>query len=153
MHSDGTGAFKGVHFKLFDTGKEPIIWYDPANFEENEDSFPCMASSKNLFASAVRRMVEVTQSALQQRGLTVDDVDWLVPHQANMRINSLVASTLGIPEEKVLYNIHKYGNTTAATIPLLLSEFTDNGTIKRGDLLVLVGFGSGFTWGAAIVRY
>ena len=153
VHADGSGALRGIHMKLFDISQRPFIWYDVHNFEENADRFPTMASSKNLFANAVRRMSEVAVSAVTKVGLGVEDIDWVLPHQANMRINALVAENLGLPEDKVLYNIHKYGNTTAATIPLLLAEFTENGSIKRGDLMLLIGFGSGFTWGAVVVRY
>jgi 3-oxoacyl-[acyl-carrier-protein] synthase-3 len=152
-HADGSGAFRGVHMKLFDIGQRPLMPYDPHSFEENADFFPTMASSKNLFANAVRRMSEVGLSAVTKVGLTVDDIDWILPHQANMRINALVAENLGVAGDKVLYNIHKFGNTTAATIPLLLAEFTETGLIKRGDLMLLIGFGSGFTWGAAVARY
>jgi len=101
----------------------------------------------------VRRMVEVSLASLEKLGLTVEDIDWVLPHQANLRINRMVGEYLSIPEEKMLVNINKYGNTTAATIPLLLDEYTENGMIKRGDLLLMVAFGSGFTWGAAVVRY
>jgi 3-oxoacyl-[acyl-carrier-protein] synthase-3 len=152
-HADGRGALNGIHMKIFDIGKKPIINYDPANFDENAGLFPEMPSSKNLFSNAVRRMAEVSHSTLASLGLACTDVDWILPHQANMRINQMVAEHLNVSNDKVLYNIHKYGNTTAATIPLLLAEFTSNGTIGRGDLLLIVAFGSGFTWGAAVVRY
>lgn len=153
LHSDGSGALNGIHCKIFDIGQKPIIQYDPEDFDANADLFPEMPSSKNLFVNAVRRMVEVSLSALKRAGLGIEDVDWVLPHQANMRINASVAEHLAIPESKVLYNIHKYANTTAATIPLLLAEFTENGTIQRGDLLLMPAFGSGFTWGASVVRY
>ncbi len=153
MHADGSGALNGIHMKIYDVGKRPVIDYDPADFEANADLYPNMPAPRNLFTNAVRRMSEVAANSLNELGLTVGDVDWVVPHQANMRINAMVAETLGIPPEKVLYNIHKYGNTTAATIPLLLAEFTADGTIQRGDLLLLVAFGAGFTWGSVVVRY
>ena len=152
-HADGRGAYRGVHMKVFDIGKMPVIDYDPKNPEENRDLFPDMPAPKNLFSSAVRRMSEVGLSVLGKSGLTVNDVNWVLPHQANIRINKMVAEQLKIPQEKVLYNIFKYGNTTAATIPLLLAEYTEKGTIRRGDLLLMVAFGSGFTWGAALVHY
>jgi len=101
----------------------------------------------------VRKMTEAGKNALHKLGISENEVTWVLPHQANMRINAKVAEDLGIPQEKVLYNLHKYGNTNAATIPLLLAEFTENGQIKRGDLLLMVAFGSGFTWGSALVRY
>jgi 3-oxoacyl-[acyl-carrier-protein] synthase-3 len=146
----GDGA---VHLILFDISKKPIVYYNPSDATENAGLFPEMPNPKNLFTNAVRRMAEVSLSTLEQLGLKASDVDWVLPHQANKRINDMAAQFMGIPEEKVLFNIHKYGNTTAATIPLLLDEYTVNGTIKRGDLMLMVGFGSGFTWGASLVRY
>ncbi len=153
VHADGKGALNGVHLILFDIGRKPIVYYDPSDESQNQVLFPEMPNPKNLFANAVRRMAEVSLSSLENLGLTAADVDWVLPHQANKRINDMAAQYMGIPEEKVLANIHKYGNTTAATIPLLLDEYTVNGTIKRGDLILMVGFGSGFTWGAGIARY
>jgi 3-oxoacyl-[acyl-carrier-protein] synthase III len=153
VYSDGSGAMNGIHCKMFDVSQKPIIGFDPNNFEENEEFFPSMPSPKNLFANAVRRMTETAKKSLHKLDLTVDKVDWLLPHQANIRINTMVAKQLGISSEKVLYNIEKYGNTTAATIPLLLDEYVQNGTIKRGDVLALVAFGSGFTWGSVILKY
>jgi len=152
-HADGRGAMHGLHMKIFDIGKKPVVDYDPRDFNTNIDLFPQMPSSKNLFSNAVRRMTEVSLSALEHLDLSTDDIDWVLPHQANKRINKMVAEKLKIPDAKVLYNIHKYGNTSAATIPLLLAEFTADGTIQCGDLLLLVAFGSGFTWGAAVMRY
>lgn len=152
-HGDGRGALNGVHLKLFDISKKPIVYYNPDDAENNVEMYPEMPASRNLFANAVRRMAEVSLSVLNRMDLSVDDIDWMLPHQANIRINSLSAEHLGIPEHKVMFNIQKYGNTTAATIPLLLDEYAGDGTIKRGDLLLLVAFGSGFTWGAGLVRY
>lgn len=139
--------------KVFDIGKKPILYYDPADFNRNADLYPDMPSSKNLFSNAVPRMAQVSRSVLERIGLSVDDVNWVLPHQANMRINKMVAEHLKIQDDKVLYNIQRYGNTTAATIPLLLAEYSDNGTIRPGDILLMTAFGSEFTWGAAVVRY
>jgi 3-oxoacyl-[acyl-carrier-protein] synthase III len=153
VQADGSGALNAVHLILFDMGKKPIIYYNPANETQNQVLFPEMPNLKNLFTNAVRRMAEVGLSELEKLGLSAADVVWVLPHQANKCINDMAAQYMGIPEEKVLFNIHKYDNTTAATIPLLLDEYTINGTIKRGDLLLMVGFGSCFTWGASIARY
>ena len=152
-HADGCGALNGVHLKMFDFAKMPIIDYNPADPSQNRDFYPDMPSPKNLFSNAVRKMSEVSLSVLDKVGLSIDDIDWVLPHQANMRINKMVADQIQIPQHKVLYNIFKFGNTTAATIPLLLAEYTENGTINRGDLMLMVAFGSGFTWGAGLVRY
>ncbi|QTA78358.1 3-oxoacyl-[acyl-carrier-protein] synthase 3 [Desulfonema limicola] len=153
IHADGAGALNGIHMKLHDIGQRPVIYYDPSDFNANADLYPDMPASRNLFANAVRRMTEVSLSLLARLNLSVSDIDWVVPHQANIRINKSVVEHLGISDDKVLYNVHKYGNTTAATIPLLLAEYSENNTIKRGDLLLTPAFGSGFTWGAALIRY
>ena len=154
VHADGAGALKGIHMKVFEMNKYPFLDYDATDPGENRILWPDMIDSKNLFVNAVERMTEVGVSALKKNSLTIEDIDWLLPHQANMRINGMVAKKLGGRfRDKILYNIHKYGNTTAATIPLLLDEFTRNGTIKRGDLLLCVAFGSGFTWGGTLIRY
>ncbi len=151
--ADGNGADNGIHMRLYDLTQRPILYYDRNNPDENRGMYYEMAGSRNLFSNAVRRMNEVSRAALESVNLGVEDVDWMVPHQANVRINNAVAEYLGIDTEKVLYNIHKYANTTAATIPLLLAEYSENGTIRRGDLLLMPAFGAGFVWGAAVVRF
>ena len=88
-----------------------------------------------------------------QAATGIDDIDVLVPHQANMRINQFVANQLNIPEEKLLHNIQKYGNTTAGTIPILLAEAEREGRLKPGTKLATAAFGSGFTWGSAIIDW
>ncbi|MCB0277718.1 MAG: 3-oxoacyl-ACP synthase, partial [Calditrichaeota bacterium] len=82
-----------------------------------------------------------------------EDLDLLVPHQANLRITEAVGQRLGLPPEKVFSNIQKYGNTTAATIPICLSEAVDQGRLKSGDLVCLAAFGAGFTWASALIRW
>ncbi len=91
-------------------------------------------------------MLSSTLSVMKRNNLTVDDVDWLVPHQANLRIIEAVSSRAGIAPEKVLVNIEHYGNTSAASIPLCLDEYKDR--LKKGDKIILTAFGAGFTWGA-----
>ena len=108
---------------------------------------------KNVFKNASERMPEAVQAALAQNGLTVADVDLLIPHQANDRISQMVAKKLQIPLEKVGRNIERYGNTTAASIPIVLDEAVREGRLKRGDCLVLTAFGSGFTWASAAIRW
>ncbi len=88
-----------------------------------------------------------------KNGITGADIDLFVFHQANLRINQYVQQTLGIPDEKLVHNIQRYGNTTAATIPILLAESERNGKLKRGMKVAMVAFGSGFTWGCAIVDW
>jgi 3-oxoacyl-[acyl-carrier-protein] synthase-3 len=98
-------------------------------------------------------MPEVAREALDKAGLGVPDIDLFVPHQANMRINQLVASKLGIAEDKVVHNIQRYGNTTAATIPIGLSESFQEGKLGEGKNVLLAAFGSGYTWGAGVIRF
>jgi 3-oxoacyl-[acyl-carrier-protein] synthase-3 len=90
---------------------------------------------------------------LEKQGLSGDDVDLLFPHQANIRIIESVAERAGMPMDKVFVNIHKYGNTSAASIPIALAEAVDKGRLRDGMLVVMVAFGAGFTWGAALVRW
>ena len=91
--------------------------------------------------------------ALQKAGKTVEDLDMFIPHQANLRIAQFVQQKFGLPDEKVFNNIQKYGNTTAASIPIALSEAIEQGKVKRGDLVLLSAFGSGFTWGSVLFEY
>jgi 3-oxoacyl-[acyl-carrier-protein] synthase-3 len=109
-------------------------------------------NGKRVFVQAVRGMVMSTQKALEATGLTWGDIDWFVPHQANLRINEMVIATGGIPPEKALNTIQFYGNTTAATVPLTIDHWRKEGKVKKGDLVLSSVFGSGFTWGAAIFR-
>ena len=90
---------------------------------------------------------------LKKGGVTVDDVALLIPHQANQRITDAVTARLGLPAERVYSNIARYGNTTAASIPIALAEAVRAGRVQRGDLIVTVAFGSGFTWGANLIRW
>jgi 3-oxoacyl-[acyl-carrier-protein] synthase-3 len=106
-----------------------------------------------LFKVAVRSMTEISLEMLERAGCTVDDVDWVVPHQANQRITDAVASRLGVAEEKVYSNIAEHGNTSSASIPIALDECIESGKIKAGDLVLLTAFGGGATWGATIVRF
>lgn len=104
-----------------------------------------------VFKFAVKGMADVSAELLERNQLTGDDISWLVPHQANLRIIDATANRIGLPKEKVMINIQKYGNTTAATIPLCLWEWQDQ--LNKGELLVLAAFGGGFTWGATLVKW
>jgi 3-oxoacyl-[acyl-carrier-protein] synthase-3 len=110
-------------------------------------------SGNATFKVAVKRMSEVTKEALEFNGFTVNDVDLIVPHQANQRIISAVTERLGIPMDKVFMNIEKYGNTSAASIPIGLDEASQCGKIRPGDLILLMVVGAGLTWGAALIRW
>ncbi|MGH7701674.1 MAG: beta-ketoacyl-ACP synthase 3, partial [Gemmatimonadales bacterium] len=108
---------------------------------------------KEVFRHAVTRMPESVRTVLQQAGLTTADIDLLIPHQANLRISEAVQKALALRDDQVYNNIMSYGNTTAATIPIALDECVRAGRLKRGDLLVVTAFGSGFAWGSAAIRW
>ncbi len=114
--------------------------------------YPTM-DGKLVFKHATRRFCEAIKEVLEKGGATVDEVDLLVPHQANQRITEAVGKRMGLPADRVFSNIARYGNTTAATIPIALSEAAAAGRLKSGDLVVTVAFGSGFTWGANLIRW
>jgi 3-oxoacyl-[acyl-carrier-protein] synthase III len=106
---------------------------------------------QTVFKFAVKGMADVSAELLERNNLTGDDISWLVPHQANLRIIDATANRIGLPKEKVMINIQKYGNTTAATIPLCLWEWESR--LKKGESIVLAAFGGGFTWGATLVKW
>lgn len=106
---------------------------------------------KSVFKFAVTNMAEVSAEIMEKNNLTSEDVDWLVPHQANLRIIDATADRMGLPKEKVMINIQKYGNTTAGTLPLCLWDYEKQ--LKKGDTLILSAFGGGFTWGAVYLKW
>jgi len=108
---------------------------------------------RRVFTSAVKHMPAVIMEGLGQNGLTLDEVNLFIPHQANLRINEAVAQILGIDPELMYSNIDRYGNTTAASIPLALRDAEQEGKLKKGDTVVLVSFGAGFTWASAVLRW
>lgn len=114
--------------------------------------FPKM-DGRSVFKHACERLPEVIQSILARNGFSLSDVDVMVPHQANLRINEMVAKQLGFPPDRVVHNIQRYGNTTAASIPIALHEAVQDGRIQKGQLVLLAGFGAGLTWGASLVRW
>lgn len=105
------------------------------------------------FKIAVRSMVDVCKDVLNESGFEPDEVSWLVPHQANDRIIQAVGERLGMPRERCIVNIERYGNTSSASIPIALDEAVRDGRVKRGDLILFTAFGAGLTWGAALVRW
>lgn len=109
-------------------------------------------NGKLVFQWAIEKMPAAGREALRMAGLGVEDVRWFVPHQANLRINEAVAKKLGIPPERCWNNIVRYGNTTAATIPIGLSELREQGLAQPGDIVLSAAFGAGFSWGAAVIR-
>jgi len=147
-HADGSGALD-LYLKIFEISRLPYLDYDPRDREKNFLMYPHM-DGKRVFLNAVRGMVMSTNAALAKTGLSWDDIQWFVPHQANLRINEKVVEVAKIPPEKVLNTIEFYGNTTAATVPLTIDHWRQQGKVKRGDRILSSVFGSGFTWGAAI---
>uniref|UniRef100_H5SDT6 Beta-ketoacyl-[acyl-carrier-protein] synthase III n=1 Tax=uncultured Aquificia bacterium TaxID=453415 RepID=H5SDT6_9BACT len=108
---------------------------------------------KELFKLAVRSMEEVCRYVLESAGISIEDVSIMIPHQANIRIMEALAEKLGMPKEKVYSNIHKYGNTSAASIPIAMYEAYKEGKLRRGDIVMLTAMGGGLTWGAALLRF
>ncbi len=148
--ADGSGAMN-LCLKEHDIKQMPFINYDWRNRDENSMMYPHM-DGKRVFLHAVRNMVMSSQQAMARTGLTWDDLTWFVPHQANLRINEKVAEVAGIPSDKVLNTIQFYGNTTAATVPLTIDYWRQQGKVKRGDRILATVFGAGFTWGSAIFQ-
>ncbi len=108
---------------------------------------------RETFKHAVTRMCQASEQALEMAGLKKEDITLIIPHQANLRIIQAIADRLGLPHDKAFINLDKYGNTSAATIPVALDEANRAGRLKRGDILLLVAFGGGFTWASSVVRW
>lgn len=119
---------------------------------DNRDHFFKMKGNE-LFKVAVRSMADISAEMLQKAGYSVDDVDLVIPHQANQRITDAVASRLGVPEDKVYSNIAEMGNTSSASIPIAMDECIQSGRIKEGSLVLLTAFGGGVTWGGTVIRF
>lgn len=124
------------------------------DFEVSQGTFhPITMNGQEVYRFAVRRVPEVIEKALFRANLGVEQVDWLLLHQANQRILDAVADRLGIPAERVMSNMAEYGNTSAASIPLALDEWVRSGQVQAGQVMAIAGFGAGLTWGAAIFRW
>ena len=123
-----------------------------ANDPEDVSYYPYM-NGQMVFKNAVVRFSEVIMEGLKTNNLSPDAIDMLVPHQANLRISQFVQKKFGLSDDQVYNNIQRYGNTTAGSIPIALTEAWEEGKIKSGDLVVLAAFGSGFTWGSSIIRW
>lgn len=128
--------------------REPIT---PENLAQNRHYLYMVGSE--VFRFAVRTVPRTSRKALKKAGLEVGDIDWLIPHQANTRIIDAAVNLMGIESEKVVVNLDKYGNTSAASIPIAWAEAAEDGRIKRGDKLLLVGFGAGLTWASMVIEY
>ena len=144
MRSDGSGR----QFLLQEVGgsKEPLT---KDNIDQRRHFV--FQDGQPVFKNAVRNMADVAAEIMEKNDLSSEDVDWLVPHQANLRIIDATANRMGLDKERVMVNIQKFGNTTAGTIPLCLWEWEDQ--LKKGDNLILASFGGGFTWGAIYLKW
>ncbi len=150
LHSEGQHAEE-----LSLIGPATSRWVDKIideNDPEDTSYYPHM-NGNFVFKHAVVRFQEVIYEALAKNGYKPEDIDMLIPHQANLRISQFIMKKMGLPPEKVYNNIMRYGNTTAASIPIALSEAHQEGKIKEGDLVCFAAFGSGFTWASALVRW
>lgn len=148
LHADGTGA-ESLWCESGSSARFPRISHEDLDAGRH---YPIM-QGREVFKNAVRRMPESVHAALAANDLSVADIDLLIAHQANLRINEMVQKQLGLRDDQVYNNIERFGNTTAATIPIALDECMQAGRLARGDLLMLTAFGSGFTWGSAAVRW
>ena len=144
LKSDGTGA-QYLHMKAGGSRKPATI--ETVQAREHY----AYQEGQQVFKFAVKGMADVSAEVMERNNLTGDDVAWLVPHQANKRIIEATANRMGLSNEKVMLNIHKYGNTTSGTIPLCLWEYESQ--LKKGDNIVLAAFGGGFTWGAIYIKW
>ncbi len=148
IHADGSEA------EILWT-EYPASAHDPRITEEamaERKHYPRM-EGKRVFKHAVTRMPMAMMEGMAANKLTLNDIDCVIPHQANLRINQMVAKMIGLPDEKIHNNIQKYGNTTAASIPICMHEAIEIGKIKPGSMVALVAFGAGLTWGSAFLRY
>jgi 3-oxoacyl-[acyl-carrier-protein] synthase-3 len=126
----------------------------PSSHETVDQRLHCIKMAGNqLFKVAVRALAEVSQEALKFNGLTGQDIDLMIPHQANMRIIEAAAKLINFPMDKVFLNIERYGNTSSATIPIALDELNRGGKLKAGDTILMCSFGTGVTWGGAVIRW
>ena len=148
LHSNGTYA---LELCIQKPGAANRPWISNAMIADGSVN-PHM-NGREVFRHAVTKFPAVIFEVLQDHGVTPDQLAMVVPHQANLRITEAVRKRLELPEEKVYSNIERYGNTTAASIPIAFSEVVKEGRVKRGDLVCLASFGSGFTWAASLVRY
>ncbi|MCX8117355.1 MAG: ketoacyl-ACP synthase III [Desulfobacterota bacterium] len=172
LFGDGAGAVVLTHANGKDDGEilstdiesDGDLWHlihvpgggsrIPPSYEMLDQRLQYVRMNGNeVFKHAVRTLVNSSQKIMAQQGVTSDDIDWFIPHQANIRIMDVVAEKLGIPSEKVIVTVHKYGNTSAASIPVALDEAVREGRIKKGDLVLVSSFGAGLTWGAALFRF
>jgi 3-oxoacyl-[acyl-carrier-protein] synthase-3 len=148
MHSEGKYA-RDLWCEAPTSASRPWISEDMLREKRH---FPQM-NGKFVFVNAVKRFKETIEESLKTNDLTKEEMSIIIPHQANLRISQAVAKSMKLPEDRVFSNIQRYGNTTAASIPIALDEYLEKGSIKDGDIVCLAAFGSGFTWGSALMRW
>lgn len=139
--------------KLYADGTQYESLYTTGGVSSTQNAGFIKMNGKEVFKFAVGAMCEACNNVLEQAGVSAEEVNWLMPHQANSRIIASVGQKLGVPVEKVIITVDHHGNTSAASIPLALSESVANKTIKKGDLVLIPAMGAGFTWGGLLVRF
>jgi 3-oxoacyl-[acyl-carrier-protein] synthase-3 len=150
----GTGADRGIlSTHLHSDGRLHDLLYTDGGPSSTGTVGQVRMVGKEVFRHAVANLTSVLQEALTANGLKAEDIDWLVPHQANKRILDSTARKLGLPPEKMVVTIERHANTSAASIPLALAEATSDGRIKPGDVVILEAMGGGFTWASSVVRW
>jgi 3-oxoacyl-[acyl-carrier-protein] synthase-3 len=147
VHADGAGA-KLLWIEAPASSQMPRITHEMI---DEGKIWPAM-NGKQVFRWATTKLPVVIRSVLERTGVSMSEIDLFVPHQANKRINEFICQKLEFPADKVVHNIERYGNTTAASIPLGLSEAIQEGRVQKGDRVLMAAFGAGFTWGAALIR-
>jgi len=148
LHADGSGAHC-LKLELFDVSRRPWITTEDI---QNRRHIPVMDGMR-VFIRAVKEITRTAKFVVEQAGMRLEDVDLIIPHQANIRVIETVRKHLKLAPEKFFANIQVRGNTTAASIPIAMADARDAGVLKRGQLVLLVAFGSGFTWGGTLIRY
>ena len=157
LKADSDTGILSTHLHA-DGGKKELLW-NPVGVsvgfkpEEHNVGVKVLMTGNEVFKHAVKALDSVVEETLEANGLDRHDIDWLIPHQANLRIIEATAKRLDMPMERVVVTVDKHGNTSSGSVPLALDEAVRSGRVKRGQLLLLEAFGGGFTWGSALVRY
>ncbi len=157
LKADSEAGILSTHLHA-DGGKKELL-YNPVGVsvgfkpEEHNAGVRVMMSGNEVFKHAVKALDAVVEETLEANGLDRSEIDWLIPHQANLRIIELTARRLDMPMERVIVTVDKHGNTSSGSVPLALDEAVRSGRVQRGQLLLLEAFGGGFTWGSALLRY
>ena len=153
-NGNGNAEDRGVlSTHIYSDGRHHDALYVDGGVSSTQTTGHVRMEGREVYRHAVARMAEAIDTALEANGLTPGDIDWLVPHQANLRIIESMARRLNLPEDRVVVTVDRHANTSAASIPLALSEAVGDGRIQSGDLVLMEAMGGGFTWGSALVRW